>query len=109
MGGSDPRRGAPMSVPVVSPNGAQLRLALEHTGASLYVGVGIPDESDGINAFTIGSGASAQQFQYLQRVRLCRHRWSSRQTIDLRIRTLVLIGLQEFLHTPAAPTPLSAG
>jgi len=40
-------------------------LALDHTGASLYVDVGVPDQSDGINAFTVGSGSSAQQFQYL--------------------------------------------
>ena len=40
-------------------------LALDHTGASLYVDVGLTDFNGGVNAFTVGSGSSAQQFQYL--------------------------------------------
>jgi 6-phosphogluconolactonase (cycloisomerase 2 family) len=40
-------------------------LALDHTGASLYVSVGVTDLNGGINAFAVGSGSSAQQFQFL--------------------------------------------
>ena len=40
-------------------------LALDHTGASLYVSVGVTDLNGGVNAFAVGSGSSAQQFQFL--------------------------------------------
>ncbi len=39
-------------------------LTLDHTGASLYVGVGTNIDG-GVNAFTVGSNANAQQVQYL--------------------------------------------
>lgn len=41
-------------------------LSLDHTGSSLYVDVGIPTEQGGVNVFTVGSGSTAQQTQYLQ-------------------------------------------
>src|SRR5690242_11092873 len=40
-------------------------LALDHTGASLYVSVGVTDLNGGVNAFAVGSGSTAQQFQFL--------------------------------------------
>ncbi len=41
-------------------------LALDHTGASLYVVVGVSDLDGGFNLFTVGSSSGAQQSQYLQ-------------------------------------------
>ena len=41
-------------------------LALDHTGASLYVVVGVSDFDGGFNLFTVGSSSGAQQSQYLQ-------------------------------------------
>jgi 6-phosphogluconolactonase (cycloisomerase 2 family) len=40
-------------------------LALDHTGTSLYVGIGLTDQNGGINAFMVGSDSSAKQFQFL--------------------------------------------
>jgi len=40
------------------------RLALDHTGASLYAGVGTNIDG-GVNAFAVGSSPNAQQVQYL--------------------------------------------
>jgi 6-phosphogluconolactonase (cycloisomerase 2 family) len=40
-------------------------LALDHTGSSLYVNLGISDEDSGINLFTVGSGATAQEVKFL--------------------------------------------
>src|SRR5438105_1840750 len=40
------------------------RLALDHTGASLYAGVGT-NINGGVNVFTVGSSSNAQQVQYL--------------------------------------------
>lgn len=39
-------------------------LALDHTGGSLYVDVGLSDIVGGVNVFTVGSASSAQQLQY---------------------------------------------
>jgi 6-phosphogluconolactonase (cycloisomerase 2 family) len=40
-------------------------LALDHTGSSLYVDDGVSDLHSGLNVFTVGSGSSAQQIQFL--------------------------------------------
>ncbi|HWC16777.1 MAG TPA: hypothetical protein VG498_07165, partial [Terriglobales bacterium] len=40
-------------------------LALDHSGASLYVNVGVTDLNGGINVFAVGNGSSAQQLQFL--------------------------------------------
>jgi 6-phosphogluconolactonase (cycloisomerase 2 family) len=42
-----------------------LGLALDHTGASLYVTLGLSDFDSGINVFTVGSSPNAQQIQFL--------------------------------------------
>ena len=40
-------------------------LALDHTGSSLYVSVGLSDQDSGINAFAVGSASTAQQIKFL--------------------------------------------
>lgn len=40
-------------------------LALDHTGSSLYVSVGLSDEDSGINAFTVGSASTVQEIKFL--------------------------------------------
>src|SRR5205823_1355214 len=42
-----------------------LGLALDHTGASLYVTLGLSDFDSGINVFTVGSAPNAQQIGFL--------------------------------------------
>lgn len=51
---ADPNRGDPAG-----------GLALDHSGASLYVDVGVTDLDGGINSFAVANGSSARQFQFL--------------------------------------------
>lgn len=40
-------------------------LALDHTGSSLYVNLGLSDQDSGINLFAVGSGSTAQEVKFL--------------------------------------------
>jgi 6-phosphogluconolactonase (cycloisomerase 2 family) len=64
-GSLTPASGASATTGDPNPGDPAQALALDHSGTSLYVNVGVTNQNGGINAFTVGSGSSAQQFQFL--------------------------------------------
>lgn len=64
-GSLTPANGTSATTGDPNPGDPAQALALDHTGASLYIDVGVTDQNGGVNAFTVGSGSTAQQFQFL--------------------------------------------